>query len=1555
MDIMRSATLALGILLGSLGYSCASDAATVASTHIAHAVGRGSQGTNALRFSATTSAISSAYTWGVPYAAGGWYSESGPCENRHSIYFDKGPPEATVAGAVADYENEVNGCFGFGCSFTVGPSDPSSPNDPSIAAYVALGAGCTGGVDIYATAHGQVGAGGINDGGEGDHTNDAAPYVGDPVNASNGNKFLKQDDYLGTPWLTFRRFYNSDSSILSTAIGSHWRHSFDRSLQILGNPSLAIVMTRPDGSQETFTKAGAQWSASSSSVDLLTETDDAQGAALSYTAFIGATRHFETYSAAGLLLAVADQTGQGITLAYSTSSTPATVAPRPGLLLTVTDSKNRHLNFTYNSNGLVSQVTLPDQGMLTYGYDGNGYLTSVKYPDQKNRQYLYNEANFIQNSSSIPALTGIIDENGVRYSNTAYDSTGRAVGTNFGGYNYTTTGGAYSTQVTYNGDGTATMVYPLGHSATMGFTQVNGLNQIGSIDQSCGPDCNQRWKARTYDSNGYPASYTDFNNVLTTTQYNAYGELAIEVDASGTTSQRTINTTWDTVLRAPLTRTVLDENGNAVAKTSWIYNDLGQPLARCVIDPAEANSYACAATGAVPAGVRRWTYAYCTAVDTTQCPLVGLVLTTTGPRTDLAQTTSYSYYMDSATSGCTTPGGACHQPGDLHTVTDALGHVITFASYDTDGRVTRATDANGINTDLTYTPRGWLASRSVGGATTTIAYTPYGAVSSVTDPDGVVTSYTYDAAHRLTRITDALGNYVQYTLDAAGDKTAEQVYDSTGTLHLSLSRSFNTLGQLTQVTDGLSHAVFNAGYSDSYDANGNLVHSADGLGVQRQQGYDALNRLVKIVADYNGTNAATANTASQFAHDSLDRLTKVTDPGSLATTYSYDGLSDATGQASPDTGSTSRTFDAAGNVLTRTDAKGITATNTYDALDRLTATTYPDSTQNVAYHYDETNSVTGCNSSYPIGRLTRIVETAVTTVYCYDAQGRVIEKQQIAGTTTDTTGYAYTSAGRLSGIVYPSGTLVAYTRDSDGRIQSVSVTPPNGTASTAVSSVTYQPFGPVSGYTLGNGQAVTRSYDANYRLTDLTSPAFSLHVARDAMGDITAIGNAPGANPATETYSYDPLYRLTAITEANGSTLESVTYNQTGDRLSKAGSGLATGTYSYNPNTHQLVATGSYARSVDANGNTTAITAASGNLGFGYNDRNRMILAQVAGSSVASYTFDALGERIGKAAGTASESYSYDEDQQLLSEQGATNRDYVWMDGIPVANVDTTGTTSTLAYVTADQLGTPRAIADPSGNTLWQWAYQGNAWGELSPSGSGYTYNPRFPGQYFDAETGANYNYFRTFEPATGRYLRSDPIGLAGGVSTYAYVLNTPLKLTDRRGLDDPCLYTANACGLGPDASVDPNAGCDGTSGTLTDPHFYRNTGAAVGALGGFTVGTMWGLAQIAAPETDGGSLVVAEGVDLLEVLTGPAERVADAAFTTGAGGAAVGYVAGGGFGMGVDSIVGGLGPGIPPPNNAQDGANANGTSGSNTPTQYYYYTPGNQPTTTPGVGMNPP
>jgi RHS repeat-associated protein len=528
--------------------------------------------------------------------------------------------------------------------------------------------------------------------------------------------------------------------------------------------------------------------------------------------------------------------------------------------------------------------------------------------------------------------------------------------------------------------------------------------------------------------------------------------------------------------------------------------------------------------------------------------------------------------------------------------------------------------------------------------------------------------------------------------------------------------------------------------------------------------------------------AQTANTKTTYTYDALDRITQVTDPSGLNTTYQYDGLSNPTSTTSPDSGVTARTFDAAGNVLTGTDAKGNTVTYTYDVQNRRLTATYADSTQNIAYSYDEPNNLTGCTTSYPIGHLTRVVENAVTTLFCYNAQGYVIQKSQTVNGHSDVTTYTRSPAGRLLSITHPSGNQVNYTYDADGRVSGVTATTGSGTT-TLVSNVSYLPFGPVSGYTLGNGQAITRTYDANYRLTDLVSPAFTLHVARDAMGDITAIGNSAGANPATETYSYDPLYRLTAIKEADGSTLESVTYNQTGDRLSKAGSGLATGTYSYNTDTHQLIATGNAARTVDADGNTTAVSQAGSTYGFGYNARNRMALAQLNQSTIANYAYNADGDRIAKTANGSTERYNYDDDSQLLSEYGATNREYVYLDDIPVANLDTQGTTTSIAYVTADQLGTPRAVTDGSGNTLWAWAYQGNAWGEQAPTSSGYTYNLRFPGQYFDVETGLLHNGFRDYCPECGRYIQTDPIGQTGGPSTYAYVGSSPLSNIDPLGL----------------------------------------------------------------------------------------------------------------------------------------------------------------------------
>ena len=217
-------------------------------------------------------------------------------------------------------------------------------------------------------------------------------------------------------------------------------------------------------------------------------------------------------------------------------------------------------------------------------------------------------------------------------------------------------------------------------------------------------------------------------------------------------------------------------------------------------------------------------------------------------------------------------------------------------------------------------------------------------------------------------------------------------------------------------------------------------------------------------------------------------------------------------------------------------------------------------------------------------------------------------------------------------------------------------------------------------------------------LTDIASTAFTLHVKRDVMGDVVAIGNAAGVPTPTETYGYNALYRLTGMMAANGTSIEAYTYNKTGDRLSKAPPGLSTGTYDYASGTHHLMGIGTTTRQVDARGNTTVDVLASGTFGYGYNSRNRLAVLHDNGATVGSYVLNALGQRVQKVAGGLTTRFDYDGSGQLLGEStGTTARDYVWMEGLPVGVVDRSGSAATVNFIHADGLGSTRVVTDTSG------------------------------------------------------------------------------------------------------------------------------------------------------------------------------------------------------------------------------------------------------------------
>jgi YD repeat-containing protein len=153
---------------------------------------------------------------------------------------------------------------------------------------------------------------------------------------------------------------------------------------------------------------------------------------------------------------------------------------------------------------------------------------------------------------------------------------------------------------------------------------------------------------------------------------------------------------------------------------------------------------------------------------------------------------------------------------------------------------------------------------------------------------------------------------------------------------------------------------------------------------------------------------------TQYAYDKANNLTAVTDPRNIVTTYGYDGLDNPVSLASPDTGTTTRTFDAAGNVLTSTDARGVLASYAYDDAGRVTQVAYSKSgfpTETHAYTWDA-----GPNAK---GRISQMTDPSGTTAWTFAPQGRVASRSQSAGGVTLSASYAWAN-GRLTGMTTPS-------------------------------------------------------------------------------------------------------------------------------------------------------------------------------------------------------------------------------------------------------------------------------------------------------------------------------------------------------------------------------------------------------------------------------------------------------------------------------------------------------------------------------------------------------
>jgi RHS repeat-associated protein len=261
----------------------------------------------------------------------------------------------------------------------------------------------------------------------------------------------------------------------------------------------------------------------------------------------------------------------------------------------------------------------------------------------------------------------------------------------------------------------------------------------------------------------------------------------------------------------------------------------------------------------------------------------------------------------------------------------------------------------------------------------------------------------------------------------------------------------------------------------------------------------------------------------------------------------------------------------------------------------------------------------------------------------------------------------------------------------------------------------------------------------------------------------------------------------------------SIGYDANGNRSSVTLNG-APSAYTTAATSNRLESINNPARSFkyDNAGHTVEDTSsgnASSSYTASYNLAGRLETLTRAGVTE-SFAHNANGARIRKFSSTGAAStvlFAYDQSGQLLGEYDATGkalREYIWLGTTPVAmftpDPANAANPPLVYFIHADHIDTPRVVVDKNNKTRWRWLAEpfGTTAPETNPSGLGaFTQNLRFPGQYADQETGLNYNYFRDYDPSLGRYVQSDPIGLAGGVNTYAYVGGNPLRDADPEGL----------------------------------------------------------------------------------------------------------------------------------------------------------------------------
>lgn len=710
----------------------------------------------------------------------------------------------------------------------------------------------------------------------------------------------------------------------------------------------------------------------------------------------------------------------------------------------------------------------------------------------------------------------------------------------------------------------------------------------------------------------------------------------------------------------------------------------------------------------------------------------------------------------------------------VRTQTDANGHTTTF-TYGPDGGLaagqTLVTDPAGHRKLDTY-QNGLLVSETLGygtadAGTTAYTYDPVTlGVTTRTDADGHLETFTYDDHGNKTSESDALGFTTDYAYDDAGNlvetvdrngvATVNQ-YDQAGHVPAAaVGERVLTSTTVTQANNVVESTTGNFGpapvrtvnhyYDDAahpgdrtrtvdpagktttsvFDAFGDQTSSTDGAGDKTLSGYDTATGLRTSTVSGNGVAAGTAagctppaNGCTTYAHDAHGRVTATTDPLGHTTSATYDADGDKTSVTDANHHTTTSAFDPAGQLVKVTQADNTTQTTDYN----------PDGT--IADTVDGLNAVTTFGYDGQGRRNSRTDAGHRTSAVHIGPAGRVVTATDPAGRVTTT---GYDAAGRVTSVSYSDGKTpgAGYGYDPAGHRTSM-------TDGTGTTTWTYDVFGEVTAQVQGSGAKVAYGYDDNGNRTSILYPGQTTPVAQtfddaerlatvtDWNGNKTTFGydgdsalkTTAYPNGTTVANGYDDSGALTSTTAATGATtVVSMTFGRDAvGQLAARTIGAASQTFGHSVR-EQLSSDGTTGYAEDAANNPVTVGAAT----QAFDPAGRLCWSLASGTvsnpscgtvppNATSYAFDDLGERTAAGATT----YGYDQAGRLTGVTGATSATYGYNgDNLRISKT-TGGSTATFVW---DAASTPNLLSDgtnsylygPSGLPIEQLGGGGSFW-----------------------------------------------------------------------------------------------------------------------------------------------------------------------------------------------------------------------------------------------------